>query len=227
MAYADRNTGGSRVVAIVLVALIVAGMGYAFVTGLAYQYIKKKAEELKTFEVEEPPPPPEEVPPPPPPPDTPVPPPPTQVVVPPARVQVPVPAPPMSTTTIIPPSPPISPPAPPAPPSPPAPPAAAPAVISKAAAARGNPGEWVTNDDYPASALRNEEEGSVGISFNVNARGRVEGCSVTAGSGSRALDDATCRLVTSRGRYSPALDAAGNPIAGGRKSLRFTWKIAQ
>jgi len=214
-------------VAIVLVALIVAGMGYAFVTGLAYQYIKKKAEELKTFEVEEPPPPPEEVPPPPPPPDTPVPPPPTQVVVPPARVQVPVPAPPMSTTTIIPPSPPISPPAPPAPPSPPAPPAAAPAVISKAAAARGNPGEWVTNDDYPASALRNEEEGSVGISFNVNARGRVEGCSVTAGSGSRALDDATCRLVTSRGRYSPALDAAGNPIAGGRKSLRFTWKIAQ
>ena len=83
MSYADRNTSGSRVIAIILVAIIVAGMGYAFVTGLAYQYIKKQAEKLNTFDVEEPPPPPEEVPPPPPPPDTPVPPPPTQIVVPP------------------------------------------------------------------------------------------------------------------------------------------------
>ncbi len=221
MAYADRNTGGSRIVAIVLVALIVAGIGYAFVTGLAYQYVKKAADKLNTFDVAEPPPP-EEVPPPPPPPDSPVPPPPTMVVTPPAIVSVPQPSPPMMTTPVPQPAPPISPPAPPAPVAPPAPPA-----ISKAAAAKGNPASWVTNDDYPPSSLRAEEQGKVGITFSINAQGRVEGCTVTSPSGFSSLDKATCSLVTRRGRYSPALDAAGNPIAGGRKTLRFTWQIQQ
>jgi len=222
MAYADRNVSGSRFVAIILVAIIVAGMGYAFVTGLAYQYIKKKAEELKTFEVEEPPPPPEEVPPPPPPPDTPVPPPPTQIVTPPAQVQVQVPSPPMQTTPVIPPPPPITPPAPPVPPTPPAPPA--PPAISKAAKARGNPGSWVSDDDYPPSALRAGEQGPVGISFEINTEGRVENCQVTSSSGSSTLDQTTCRLVTRRGRYTPARDAAGNPVRA-RQSLRFRWQI--
>ncbi|UZK66728.1 energy transducer TonB [Sphingomonas sp. M1-B02] len=221
MAYADRNASGSRIVAIVLVAIIVAGMGYAFVTGLAYQYIKKKAEELKTFEVEEPPPPPEEVPPPPPPPDTPVPPPPTQVVSPPAIVQTVTPSPPMYTTPIIPPAPPISPPAPPAPVAPPAPPAP---VINKAAGARGNPADWVTTDDYPASSLRNEEEGTTGIAWDINTQGRVENCRVTSSSGHPALDQAACRALTRKGRYSPALDQAGNPIRSS-SSRRVKWQI--
>jgi protein TonB len=221
MAYADRNTSGSRIVAVVIVALIVAGMGYAFVTGLAYKYVKKKLEDLNTFDVVEPPPPPDEVPPPPPP-DTPVPPPPTVVVAPPALVPVPAPI-QMSTVPTPPPAPPIIPPAPPAPPAPPPPPPA----ISKAAAAKGNPASWVTNDDYPPSALRAEEQGSVGISFEINAEGRIENCTVTSSSGSSVLDQATCRLVTRRGRYSPALDAAGNPMRGGRKTLRFRWQITQ
>lgn len=222
MAYADRDVGGSRVVASVIVAIILAILGYVFVTGLAYKYVKEKVEKMDVFEIEEPPPP-EEVPPPPPPPpppDTPVPPPPTTVVVQKPIVQVPSPPVIIPTTTVIPPSQPPTPPAPPAPPAPPPPPA-----ISKAAAARGNPSSWITDADYPPSALRAGEEGSVGISFNVNAQGRIEACSVSSSSGSSALDQATCRLVERRGRYSPALDAAGNPIAGGRQRLRFRWQI--
>ena len=41
MAYADRNQSGSRVVAIVVVSVLVFAMGYAFVTGLTYNYVKK------------------------------------------------------------------------------------------------------------------------------------------------------------------------------------------
>ncbi len=210
--------------AIVIVAIILAITGYVFVTGLAYKYIKEKTSAMDVFDIEEPPPPPEEVPPPPPPPDTPVPPPPTTVVVQKPLVQVPAPPSNINLSNIIPPS---QPPTPPAPPAPPAPPPPAPPAISKAAAAKGNPGSWVTNDDYPPAALRAGDQGSVGISFNVNAAGRIEGCSVSSSSGSSALDQATCRLVERRGRYSPALDAAGNPVAGGRKSLRFRWQIQE
>jgi periplasmic protein TonB len=222
MAYADRNVSGSRVVAIVIVAIIVAGMGYAFVTGLAYQYIKKKAEELKTFEVEEPPPPPEEIPPPPPPPDTPVPPPPTQVVVPPAVVQTVSPAPPVATTNIIPPPPPITPPAPPAPTAPPAPPA--PPRVAKALKPRSSPGSWVTNDDYPSESQRAGEEGVTGFRLDVDATGRVVSCTITSSSGSSRLDTQACNLLKRRARFDPAEDASGNKIPAPYVN-RFRWQI--
>jgi TonB family protein len=95
--------------------------------------------------------------------------------------------------------------------------------LAGSAEAKGNPASWVTTDDYPPAALLAGDEGSVGVSFDVNAQGRVVNCSVTSSSGSSLLDMTTCRLVERRGRYSPALDAAGNPIAGGRKSLRYRW----
>ncbi len=222
MAYADRNVSGSRVVAIVLVAIIVAGMGYAFVTGLAYQYIKKKAEELKTFEVEEPPPPPEEVPPPPPPPDTPVPPPPTQIVTPPAQVVVNVPSPPIATTNIIPPPPPITPPAPPAPVAPPQPPA--PPRIAKPLSPRGSPQSGVTNDDYPSAALRAEQQGTTGFRLSVDASGKVTDCAITSSSGAPVLDSTDCSLLKRRARFNPVQDAAGNKIPA-TFSSRFRWEL--
>jgi protein TonB len=65
MSYANRKQMSSnRTAAIIIVALIHIALGYALVTGLAYNVIKKAAEDLKTFDVEdEPPPPPEEPPP--------------------------------------------------------------------------------------------------------------------------------------------------------------------
>ena len=224
MAYVDQKMSGGKIVAIVIVALIHAALGYAFVTGLAYQYVKKAQEKLNTFDVEPPPPPPPPDEPPPPPPDQPnLPPPPTSVVVPPPIVNTPVQAPPMQTTTVIPPSQPIAPPAPPAPPSPPAPPAP---VINKAAGAKGNPAEWVSTDDYPPSSLRAQEEGTSAIAWDINAAGRVENCRTTQSSGSAALDRAACAAITRRGRYSPALDQAGNPIRSS-SSRRVTWRIPQ
>ena len=43
MAYADRSQSGNRTVAIIVVAVLLAALGYAFVTGLAYDYAKKIA----------------------------------------------------------------------------------------------------------------------------------------------------------------------------------------
>jgi protein TonB len=224
MAYADQKAGSGRIVAIIIVAAIHAVLGYAFVSGLAYQYVKQVSEELNTFDVEEPPPPPEEEPPPPPPDQPQVQPPP--VVTPPPMVKTNTPPPVVVQSVRTPPPvyvpvPIAAPPAPPTPPAPVAPPAP---VVSKAAGAKGDPAQWISTDDYPPSAIRAEEEGTTGIAWTINAQGRVENCTVTSSSGSRALDDAACRAITRRGRYSPALDQSGNPITS-KSSRRVTWRL--
>ncbi len=217
MAYADRNVSGSRIVAIVLVTLIVFGMGYGFVTGLAYQYIKKKAEDLNVFDVPPPPPPPPDVPPPPPPPDSQVPPPPTQSYVPPAIVPAPsqnvVPPQPM------PPPPPVIPPAPPAPVAPPPPPPR-PVPLTP----RGSPQSWVTNEDYPPSALRANQEGTTRYRLTIDNTGRVTDCQVTASSGVSTLDSAVCSLLRRRARFNTGKDSAGN-ATGGFFQGSFKWVV--
>ena len=56
--------------------------------------------------------------------------------------------------------------------------------------------------------------------------GRVRSCLVTQSSGSRLLDDATCRLYTLRAHFTPAHDADGNPVTA-QLSFRYRWQIPQ
>ena len=66
MSYAQKKElSGNKTLSIVMVVLLQFALGYAIITGLAYNVIKKATEDLKTFDVEETPPPPEEPPPPP------------------------------------------------------------------------------------------------------------------------------------------------------------------
>jgi len=202
MAYADRNQSGSRVVAIVVVSVLVFAMGYAFVTGLTYNYVKKMQEKLKAFDVQEPPPPPPDEPPPPPP-DQPLPPPP--VVSPPPIVQNPNP-PPVQIQSV-PTPPPVFIPTPTAKPAPPAPPA--PPLIATKVSPKGQPSSWFSNDDYPAAARRANAAGRVSVVLTIDTTGKVSGCRVTSSSGNSDLDDTTCRLATRRGRFNPAKDVNG------------------
>lgn len=66
--------------------------------------------------------------------------------------------------------------------------------------------------DYPKDALRAGVSGTVGLLFTVGVNGRVTQCTVTRSSGSRSLDDTTCRLIQDRFRYKPTTNAAGRPI---------------
>ena len=224
MAYTDQKMSGGKVAAIVIVVLIHAALGYAFVTGLAYQYIKKTSEKLNTFDVEPPPPPPTPDEPPPPPPDTPnLPPPPTTVVTPPPIVPPQAPTFQMQTTPVIPQFQPTSPPAPPAPSAPPAPPAPR---ISQAAGLKGNPGQFFGRDAYPPDAVRAEAQGRVRATLTVGVDGRVSNCVVSSSSGNRSLDDATCRISRSRVRFSPAKDQNGAPITS-TYPLSVVWNLEE
>lgn len=219
MAYADRNNSGSRIVAIVVVAIIQGALGYAFVTGLAYNYVKKVAEKLNTFDVAPPPPPPPDEPPPPPPPDQPLQPPP--VVTPPAAVVVQQPTPVTITTVSTPP--PVYTPVPPAPPAPPpAPPAP---KLAKPAQARGSPNDWFSEDYYPPAAKKASIEGRVGVTLTVGADGRVADCRVVVSSNNSDLDETTCRLAKRFGRFKPAQDDAGNAIASEVRLPLVRWQL--
>ena len=214
MAYADHSQSSSRTVSIVIVALIHVVLGYAFVSGLGIKYVKKAAEQLNVIDVADEPPPPEE-PPPPPPPDQPVPPPP--VYIPPPKVALQAPSAPVLPSI---PEPPRLPPVPTAPPAPPPPPKAQPTPGRP----KGSAQSWVTNDDYPSRALRENAQGTTGFSLNYGADGKPTGCQITASSGNQDLDDTVCKLLMSRARFVPGQDYEGNKVAS-TYTGRFRWVI--
>ncbi|MBW6524930.1 TonB family protein [Sphingomonas sp. RHCKR47] len=220
MAYSDQAPGSRRIATIAGVAAIHGLLGFAFVTGMATNFVREVSHTLTTTNV------PLDVPPPP---DTP--PPPQQTATAPSSATV--------ITTVVPrvptltdnptvtvdlvPAPPLS--------FPPAridvaPPPPAPPVISKASGVRalGNRSSWITTEDYPAAALRAEDEGVVSLTVQVGSDGRVTGCSVTASSGSATLDNATCRLYQRRARFEPARNDAGNAIATSYDD-RVRWQL--
>jgi len=167
--------------------------------------------------VEEEPPPPPEAPPPPPEKQPEIPPP---VVAPPPIVRTNTIAPPIVSTPVAPP-PVITPTAPTAPPPPPPPPA--PRRVQPAKA-RANLASYISDEDYPQSAIRNEEQGTTGFRLDIGPDGRVTNCTITASSGSAALDDATCSILRRRARFQPATDDQGHATADST-SGRIRWVL--
>ena len=224
MSYADQQqmTGGKIAGLVIAVALNV-GLILALVFGLTISAVKEQIERVTTVNVEEEPPPPPDEPPPPPeeqpqptsPPPPMAPPPPFDIAPnPPVMETTPNPPPPQPTVrtpSIV---------APPGPPTPPRPP-------SKARGARTkNERSWAARiqENYPARALREEIEGTVGVRVTVTAEGRATNCSVTASSGSDILDAAACSGMERYSRFEPALDDAGNPTSG-NYTTRITYRL--
>ncbi len=89
---------------------------------------------------------------------------------------------------------------------------------------RGNPGSWVTLNDFPASALREQRAGRVDFTLTVGNTGLVIDCVVTASSGHADLDAATCANVRRRARFKPGTGTDGQPIEG-TWSSSVNWSI--
>lgn len=209
MAYTDQLDRSRRLTSVAAVALVHLALGYAFISGMAVQFAERVNRTLLTTNVPLPVAPPEV---PPPPPSE------TATARPSKSTAI------TFTTPIVPPIPAgeavvVDPmpfvPLPPTTYDPPVAPRATPTPISRAAGARvrGDRGAWFSTDDYPAAAIRAEEQGVAGIEVQVGTTGRVSACNVTATSGSATLDRATCRLYSQRARFEPARDDAGRPVA--------------
>jgi len=213
MAYADQSMSGNKLTALIIVALIHIALGYALVTGLAYEGARQLIKKVTTVDIKEekkpetpPPPPPKNAPPPP-------------IVAPPPKMNVAPAAPVLDVAPAPVPAPPpiiLAPPAPVAPPPP--------RFTPKSAQPKGRPGDWVTTNDYPSRALREEREGTTGFRLTVGPDGRVTNCEVTSSSGSPDLDSATCDNLRRRARFTPGTDGEGNPTTS-TYSSRTRWVI--
>lgn len=108
----------------------------------------------------------------------------------------------------------------------PPPPAPTPAFDPISAAPRGNPGNWIRNSDYRSSWINRGFEGVAGFTLDIDTNGRVSNCTITRSTGHSQLDDATCRLLRGRARFTAAKDASGNTVAG-TFSSSVKWDIPE
>jgi periplasmic protein TonB len=92
----------------------------------------------------------------------------------------------------------------------PAPPAAKKVAPARA---KANLASYVSDEDYPSNAVRNEEQGTTRFRLGVNSNGNVTECTVIGSSGSSALDSATCRLMKQRAKFTPARNSDGQPTS--------------
>jgi TonB family protein len=105
-------------------------------------------------------------------------------------------------------------------PAPPAPPA----DTKPPDRARANLASYISDTDYPLAAVVAGEQGAVGFRLFISAEGLVSDCQVTSSSGSRTLDEATCRILGARARFRPARDADGRPTTD-QTSGRIRWVL--
>lgn len=96
---------------------------------------------------------------------------------------------------------------------------------SRRLAPQGSPQSWVVEDDYPALAVREHEEGVVGFRLDVGPDGRAVACTVISSSGYSLLDESACSVLQRRARFYPALDAGGKPVPAPFTS-RFRWTLS-
>lgn len=89
-----------------------------------------------------------------------------------------------------------------------------------------NPGAWVTNDDYPPLAMREEREGTTGFRLTYGTDGLPRKCDIVSSSGHADLDAVTCDLVMERARFRPGKTETGH-VTGGTYSNRVRWKIPE
>lgn len=85
--------------------------------------------------------------------------------------------------------------------------------IVKPATTVGGLDKIFSPEDYPEIAERNGETGRIKVRVSVDEQGRATSCTLTRSSGSKTLDEATCRILMKRARYAPALDAQGHAVA--------------
>jgi protein TonB len=216
MNFSHEKNPGKNFTGIAVVILIHGLVAWGIVSGLGTRMVTKMAEAVETKIIEEvKPPPPKEIPPPPPPPEMKAPPPP---FIPPVEVNVQQPPPVnqvmANATNVKPATTELSRPAPPA-----AAPVANPNPVRIPAVADFN---TCAKPDWPKASLRNEETGTVTLSFLIGTDGRVADSKIVKSSGFRDLDKAAI-VGISKCRFKPGMND-GKPEQAWMQ-MQYVWTL--
>jgi TonB family protein len=98
------------------------------------------------------------------------------------------------------------------------------ATLKSRAKGKKNLASLVSDNDYPAEALKKKEQGTVVVRLTVEPDGKPTECGLVSSSGSRSLDLQTCNIFLRRAQFDPAIAADGRPV----RSVfftRLTWQI--
>jgi protein TonB len=91
--------------------------------------------------------------------------------------------------------------------------------------ARGDLRQLFSGDDYPAEAQARGEEGSVRAELEIDTSGRVAKCNILQSSGHALLDEATCRILQRRARFTPARDVDGKAVPDRVTTPSIVWRL--
>jgi protein TonB len=216
MNFSHEKEPGKNITGIAIVVVLHVIIAWGIINGLGKRMITKMTEAVETKIIEDvKPPPPPETPPPPPPPEMKAPPPP---FIPPVEVQVQQPPPQQNTIAVATNAKPatneLARPAPPAAPAP-----AAKGPSRTAAVADFN---TCAKPEWPKAALRNEETGTVTLSFLIADDGRVTDSKIVKSSGYRELDKAA-QTGIARCRFKPAT-VDGKPEQAWMQ-MQYVWTL--
>ena len=75
-----------------------------------------------------------------------------------------------------------------------------------------NPGSWMNSGDYPSAMLRIGGNGMVQFRLDISETGSIAACHIQSRTNPDAFADLSCKLISKRGRFTPALDRNGKPV---------------
>ena len=76
---------------------------------------------------------------------------------------------------------------------------------------QSDPRSWISPEDVPAS-LR--QGGTTKLTLSVRSGGEIKSCAIIVTSGSAAVDEIACQLISKRVNFLPARDAQGRAVDG-------------
>ena len=86
-------------------------------------------------------------------------------------------------------------------------------TLTKYAAPIGSPANWITSNDYPKEPLSTGGQAIVHVRLSIDEAGKVTACHIQQSTRGKGFDEAVCKALTKRAKFTPALDAGGIPIA--------------
>ena len=86
-------------------------------------------------------------------------------------------------------------------------------TLTRKAEPLNSPGDWVKSSDYPEKMLMARQPALVNFRLSIGPDGIPTGCHIQATTRPKEFDNAVCKSMMRRARFSPALDAQGQPLA--------------